>query len=263
MGRPIKPLRSVPGSQAPRSQNTVIKQQNSLSPSSSKSEDLPKKRVSSPRKKEVLKGPVPSSSCIKELSQVYKRRHIFPLKETSVINDVETPAICEEALPNIQITEVAMKSQAQKHKGKMKEDTKNKIVAEGHHVIMTRKRWKLILPDTSPSLEIDARSKKPVTKDISKAFNLKSHKGKEFKARALRKGKVVEPLQKESLEILSSEDHQDQEANMQPDLSTDAGYDEPDTFNPTSIDFSRARRRLLLPTESNSTEETLLMDEQA
>ena len=49
---------------------------------------------------------------------------------------------------------------------------------------------------------------------------------------------------------------------MQPDLSTDAGYDEPDTFKPTSTEFSRARRILLLPIESTSTKENLLMDEQ-
>ena len=60
---------------------------------------------------------------------------------------------------------------------------------------MTRKRRKLVIPDTSPSLEIDTRSKKPVTKAIPKASKLKSHTGKEIKDKPLRKGKVVEPLQ--------------------------------------------------------------------
>ena len=59
---------------------------------------------------------------------------------------------------------------------------------------MTRKRRKLILPDTYPSSEIDARSKKPVTKAIPKTSKLKYYKGKEPKAKALRKGKDVEPL---------------------------------------------------------------------
>ena len=68
---------------------------------------------------------------------------------------------------------------------------------------MTRKRRKLILPDTSPSSEIDARSKNPITKAIPKASKLKSYKGKEPKFKALRKGKAVDPLQEEILEILS------------------------------------------------------------
>ena len=66
--------------------------------------------------------------------------------------------------------------------------------AEGQHVIMTRKRWTLVLPDTSPSSEIDTRSRKHVTKAIPKASKLKSHIGKELKDKAQRKGKVVEPL---------------------------------------------------------------------
>lgn len=65
IGIPIKPLRSVPGSQAPPSQKIVIEQQDSLNPSSSNFEFIPKRRVPFPRKKEVLKGPVPSSSGIK------------------------------------------------------------------------------------------------------------------------------------------------------------------------------------------------------
>ena len=100
----------MPGSQAPPSQKIVIEQQDSLNPSSSKSEAIPKKKVPFQRKKEVLKGPVPSSLGIKELSQIYKRRQAFPLKETSVMKDVETPTICEEVLPNTQITEASMKS---------------------------------------------------------------------------------------------------------------------------------------------------------
>ena len=79
---------------------------------------------------------------------------------------------------------------------------------------MTRKRRKLILPDTSPSSEIDARSKKPITKAISKDCKLKYYKGKEPKVKDLRNGKVVEPLQEESLKILSSEDHQAQEEDL-------------------------------------------------
>ena len=74
---------------------------------------------------------------------------------------------------------------------------------------MTRKRRKLVLHDTSPSSDIDTRSKKPITKAIPKAYKLKTHIGKEVKDKALRKGKVVEPLQEESLEILSSEDNQE------------------------------------------------------
>ena len=38
----------------------------------------------------------------------------------------------------------------------------------------------------------------------------------------MRTGKVVEPLQEEIIEILRSEDHQAQEGDMQPNLSTDA-----------------------------------------
>ena len=56
---------------------------------------------------------------------------------------------------------------------------------------MTRKRMKLVLPDTSPSSEIDTRSKKHVTKAIPKASKLKSHTGEELKAKALRKGKSL------------------------------------------------------------------------
>ena len=81
IGRPVKPLRSVPGGQSPPSQETVTKQQGSLHPSSS---NISKKRVPFPRKKEVLKVPVPSSLGIKELSQIYKRRKTFPSKETLV-----------------------------------------------------------------------------------------------------------------------------------------------------------------------------------
>ena len=129
--------------------------------------------------------------------------------------------------------------------------------------MMTRKRRKITLPDTPPSLEIDARSKKPVTKVIPKASKLKSSKGKEPKAKYLGKGKTIEPLQEENPEITSSEDHQAQEANMQPDLSTDARYDESETFILVSIEFSRRRRKLFLPTKSIYVEETHLMDEQA
>ena len=68
----------------------------------------------------------------------------------------------------------------------------------------------------------------------------------------MRKGKVVEPLQEESIEILRSEDHQAQEGDMRPDLSIDVGYDEPDTLNPTSTKNSRVRRRLYLPSKSIS-----------
>ena len=139
-------------------------------------------------------------------------------------------------------------------KGKRKKGSEHKTIVEGQDVIMTRKRRKLILPDTSPSSEIDARSKKPVPKAIPKASKLKYYIGKEFKARVLKKDKAIEPLQEQSLEILSSEDHQAQEVDMHPDLSTNVGYDEPDTFILASTEFSRARRRLLLPTESTSAE---------
>ena len=101
-----------------------------------------------------------------------------------------------------------MKSQVQKDKGKRNEGTEQKSVVEAQHVIMTRKRRKLILLDTSPSSEIDARSKNPITKAIPKASKLKSYKGKEPKLKALRKGKDVEPLQEENPEIPSSEYHQ-------------------------------------------------------
>ena len=90
----------------------------------------------------------------------------------------------------------------------MKENIEQRIVAKGKHVVMTRKRRKLVLLDTSPSSEIDTRSKKPITKVIPKASKLKTHSRKELKDKAQRKGKVVEPMQEESLEILSSEDHQ-------------------------------------------------------
>ena len=79
---------------------------------------------------------------------------------------------------------------------------------------MTRKRRKLVLPDTSPSSEIDIRSKNHVTKVSPKASKLKTHTGKELKDEALRKGKDVEPLQLGSFQILSSEDHQTQEIDV-------------------------------------------------
>ena len=107
-----------------------------------------------------------------------------------------------------------MKSQVQKDKGKRNKSSEQKIVGEGKHVIMTRKRRKLILLDTSPSSEIDARSKNPIKKAIPKASKLKYYKGKEPKVKSLWKGKVVEPLQEESLEIISLEDHQAQESNL-------------------------------------------------
>lgn len=88
------------------------------------------------------------------------------------MKDVETLAICEEVLPNTQITEAAMKSQVQKDKGKRKEGTD----VERKHIIMTRKRRKLILPDTSPYSEIDVRSKKLFTKAMPKASKFKFHK---------------------------------------------------------------------------------------
>lgn len=230
---PIKSLRSVPRGQSPPTQETVTKQQGSLDPSSS---NISKKKVPFPRKEEALKGPIPSSLGIKELSQIYKRRKTFPSKETSVTKEVETPVTCEDALPQAQNTEAAMKSQVQKDKGKkkMNECTEHRIAVEGQHIVMTRKRRKLILPDTSPSSEIDTKSKKPVTKAIPKASKLKTHTRKELKDKALRKGKAVEPLQEESLEILSSEYHQTQETYVQPDQSTDTGYDEADTFRPAS-----------------------------
>ena len=110
------------------------------------------------------------------------------------MKEVETPAICEKVLPNTWIAGTAMKSQVQKDKGKRKKGSEQKTTVEGHHVIMTSQRRKLILPDTSPSSEIDARSKNHVTKAIPKTSKLKSYKGKEPKAKALRKGKVVELL---------------------------------------------------------------------
>ena len=119
---------------------------------------------------------------------------------------------------------------------------------------MTRKRRKLVLPDIYPLSEIDTRSKKPVTKVIPKASKLKYHTRKELRDKALSKGKVVEPLQEESLEILSSEDHQTQEADLQLDLSTDAGYDEADTFSLASTKYSKKRRRLYLPSDSTFAE---------
>ena len=45
---------------------------------------------------------------------------------------------------------------------------------------------------------------------------------------------------------------------MQPNLSIDDGYDEPDTFNLVSTKSSRARRRLYLPTESTFAKENIL-----
>ena len=66
IGRPFKPLRSVPGGQSPPTQETITKQQGPLHPSS----NISKKMVPFPRMIEVLKGPVPSSSHIKELSQI-------------------------------------------------------------------------------------------------------------------------------------------------------------------------------------------------
>ena len=66
------------------------------------------------------------------------------------MEDVETLAIRKEALPNTQSTKVATSSQVQKDKGKRKEGNEHKTVVEGHHVIMTRKMRKLILPDISP-----------------------------------------------------------------------------------------------------------------
>ena len=65
----------------------------------------------------------------------------------------------------------------------------------------------LVLLDTSPFSEIDARSKNLVTKAIRKASKLKSHTEKELKAKALRKWKAIYPLQEKCLEILSSDDH--------------------------------------------------------
>ena len=90
---------------------------------------------------------------------------------------------------------------------------------------------------------------------------MKSYKGKEPKAKALRKGKVVEPLQEENPEIPNSKDHQAQEADLHPNLSIDVRYDESDIFSPTSTEFFRRRRKLFSLTESISTEETHLMDE--
>ena len=88
------------GAKLPQAKKTIIEQQDSLNLSSSKPKVIPKKKFPFPRKKEVLKDLIPSSSSIKELSQIYKRRETIPLKETPVMEDVETPTICEEVLQN-------------------------------------------------------------------------------------------------------------------------------------------------------------------
>ena len=144
----------------------------------------------------------------------------------------------------------------------MKESVEQRIVVEGQHVVMTRNRRKIVLPNTSPSSKIDIRSKNPDTKVIRKDSKLKSHTEKELKDKVLRKAKVVELLQEESLEILSLEDHQNQKEYLQPDLSIDAGYDEADTFNPASTKSSKEIRTLYLPSDSMSAEENILIDEQ-
>ena len=51
IGRPIKPLRSVLESQAPKSQKIAIEQQDSLNLSSSKPKVIPKKKVPFHRRK--------------------------------------------------------------------------------------------------------------------------------------------------------------------------------------------------------------------
>lgn len=121
---------------------------------------------------------------------------------------MEIPTTCEDVLLKAHNTTTTIKSQVQKDKRKkMKESTEQRIATEGQHVVMKRKR-KLVLPNTSPYSEIDTRIKNTITKAIPKASKLKTHTGKELKDKALRKGKVIEPLEEESLEILSSKDHQ-------------------------------------------------------
>ena len=65
--------------------------------SSSKAQTITKKRTPFPKYKGTSKGPVPSSSSLKEVSQVYTRRKPFSPQKVSILEDIENTTVREEA----------------------------------------------------------------------------------------------------------------------------------------------------------------------
>ena len=119
---------------------TITEQQIPPDIPSSKAQSIPKKRTPFPKYKSTLRGPVPSSSGLKEVSQVYRRRKPFPPQEVSIPEDIETPAIREEALTIRQSIRASTRSQTRSDKGKDKILPESKSVAGGQLANSSKKR---------------------------------------------------------------------------------------------------------------------------
>ena len=78
----------------------------------------------------------------------------------------------------------------------------------------------------------------------------------------MEKAKAKEPLQEGIPNPLSTKDNLPHEANVHLELSTDAGYDEPETFIPPFLDFNKRRKRLFLPASSIFEDEAYFLGEQ-
>ena len=98
LGRPTKTVKNMKSPVSPNPQTTA-KQKSKPNIPSSKAQSIPKKRTPFTKYKSTSKGPIPSSSGLKEVNQVYKRRKPFSPQKVSIPQDIETPAVREESLP--------------------------------------------------------------------------------------------------------------------------------------------------------------------
>lgn len=73
LGGPIKSIKNMQSPMSPNPQ-IVVEQQSPPDISSSKAQSIPKNKTPFPKKKSTLKGSVPSSSGLKDVSTIYKRR---------------------------------------------------------------------------------------------------------------------------------------------------------------------------------------------
>lgn len=115
---------------------------------------------------------------MKDVSQIYRRRQPFPPQEVSILENIETSISRDEALPMGQSIRASIRSQTKSYSGKDKILPQPKGVARGQLATLNEKRRKLILSDTSPSSEEEARTKQPALKDTFKPAKVKSDRGK-------------------------------------------------------------------------------------
>ena len=118
-------------------------------------------------------------------------------------------------------------SQTKLDKGKQKILPEPKSLVGGKLANLNKKRRYLILPDTSPSSEEEARTRQPAVKATLKPTKVKSDRDKGTKFKTLEKGKAKEPLQEGIPNPPSTKVNLPHEADVHPELSTDVGYDEP------------------------------------